>query len=175
MTGVQTCALPISLDVVEAQMANMEMRMIRSFESIDRDHRGFGTASALMTIIQSLTIWPGRKTIVYFSEGLPASPAMQAKLDSVVSAANRANVSVYAIDAAGLRSESTLLETRRELDMAAEERLRQNGSSRDPSSGPLTRIVERTEDMLRLDPQGGLARLSEDTGGFLVRDRKSVV
>jgi hypothetical protein len=144
--------------------------MIRSFESIDRDHRGFGTASALMTIIQSLTVWPGRKTIVYFSQGLPASPSMQARLDSVVSAANRANVSVYAIDAAGLRSESTLLETRRELDMAAEERLRQSGTSREPSSGPLTRIVERTEDMLRLDPQGGLARLSEDTGGFLVRD-----
>ena len=40
-------------------MANMEMRMIRSFETIDRDHRGFGTASALMTIIQSLTVWPG--------------------------------------------------------------------------------------------------------------------
>ena len=34
----------------------------------------------------------------------------------------------------------------------------------------MTRIVERTEDMLRLDPQGGLARLAEDTGGFLVRD-----
>ncbi len=91
---------------------------------------------------------------------------MQAKLDSVVSAANRANVSVYAIDAAGLRSESTLTETRRELDMAAEERLRQTARRANPS-GPLTRIVERTEDLLRLDPQGGLARLAEDTGGFL--------
>jgi len=143
--------------------------MIRSFETIDRDHRGFGTASALMTIIQSLTLWQGRKTIVYFSEGLPASPALQAKLDSVVSAANRANVSVYAIDAAGLRLQSTLGETRREIDMAAEERLRQS-TSRDATEGPLMRIVERTEDLLRLDPQAGLARLAEDTGGFLVRD-----
>ena len=82
---------------------------------------------------------------------------MQAKLDSVVSAANRANVSVYAIDAAGLRSESTFLETRREVDMAAEERLRQSTARATPADGPLTRIVERTEDMLRLDPQGGLA------------------
>ena len=93
--------------IVEAQMANMEMRMIRNFETIDRDHRGFGTASALMTIIQSLTVWPGRKTIVYLSEGLPASPTLQARLDAVVSAANRANVSVYAIDAAGLRLQSS--------------------------------------------------------------------
>jgi len=32
---------------------------------------------------------------------------MQARLDNLVSAANRATVSVYAIDAAGLRAEST--------------------------------------------------------------------
>jgi VWFA-related protein len=155
--------------IVEAQMANMEMRMLRTFESIDRDHRGMGTASALMTIIQSLTMRAGRKSIVYFSQGLPASPSMQAKLDSVVSAANRANVSVYTIDAAGLRSESTLLETRRELDMAAEERLRQT-TLPDVTDGPMMRTVERAEDLLRLDPQAGLARLAEDTGGFLVRD-----
>ena len=53
--------------------------------------------------------------------------------------------------------------------MAAEERLRQS-TSRDSTDGPLTRVVERTEDLLRLDPQTGLARLAEDTGGFLVRD-----
>ncbi len=53
--------------------------------------------------------------------------------------------------------------------MAAEERLRQS-TSRDSTDGPLTRVVERTEDLLRLDPQAGLARLAEDTGGFLVRD-----
>jgi hypothetical protein len=34
----------------------------------------------------------------------------------------------------------------------------------------MMRIVERTEDLLRLDPHGGLARLAEDTGGFLIRD-----
>lgn len=155
--------------IVEAQLANMEMRLLRNFESIDRDHRGFGTASALLTVIQSLNEHPGRKTIVYFSQGLPASPSMQARLDSVVSTANRANVSVYAIDAAGLRSESTLLETRRELDVAAEERLRQS-TLPDMSDGPMMRNVERAEDLLRLDPQAGLARLAEDTGGFLVRD-----
>lgn len=155
--------------IVEAQLANMEMRLLRNFESIDRDHRGFGTASALLTVIQSLNEHPGRKTIVYFSQGLPASPSMQARLDSVVSTANRANVSVYAIDAAGLRPESTLLETRRELGMGAEERLRQS-TLPDISDGPMMRNMERAEDLLRLDPQVGLARLAEDTGGFLVRD-----
>jgi VWFA-related protein len=156
--------------IVERQMTELEMRMLRTFESLDRDQRGFGSADALLAIVQSLAPLPGRKTLVYLSEGLPASPAMQSRLDGLVSSANRANVSVYTIDAAGLRAESTLSETRRELDAASQERLRQNSISRDPSNGPITRIVERTEDMLRLDPQTGLARLAGDTGGFLIRD-----
>lgn len=156
--------------LVEQQMTELEMRMLRTVESLDRDRRGFGTATALQAVVQSLAWLPGRKTIVYLSEGLPASPTMQARLDSLVSAANRANVSVYTIDAAGLRAESTLTETRREVDAAGQERLRQTGVSRDPTDGPMMRIVERTEDLLRLDPHAGLARLAEDTGGFLIRD-----
>ncbi len=156
--------------LVEQQLTELEMRMLRTFESLDRDQRGFGSADALLTIVQSLGVMPGRKTLVYLSEGMPASPAMQARLDALVSVANRANVSVYTIDAAGLRAESALTETRREVDAAGQERLRQTGVSRDPSNGPLTRLVERTEDLIRLDPHGGLARLAEDTGGFLIRD-----
>lgn len=156
--------------LVEQQMTELEMRMLRTFESLDRDHRGFGSAEALLSVVQSLALMPGRKTLVYLSEGLPASPSMQARLDGLVSVANRANVSVYAIDAAGLRTESVLSETRREVDAAAQERLRQNSVSRDPTNGPLMRLVERTEDLIRLDPHGGLARLAEDTGGFLIRD-----
>jgi VWFA-related protein len=156
--------------LVEQQLTELELRMLRNFDSLDRDHRGLGTSAALLAIVQSLAGLPGRKTIVYLSEGLPASPTMQARLDSLVSAANRANVSVYTIDAAGLRAESTLTDTRREVDAAGMERLRQTSTSRDPSDGPMMRIVERTEDLLRLDPHGGLARLAEDTGGFLIRD-----
>jgi VWFA-related protein len=155
--------------IVEQLMTELELSMLRSSESLDRDQRGFATANALLAVIQSLSVLPGRKTLVYLSEGLPASPAMQARLASIISTANRGNVSVYTIDAAGLRAQSTLSETRREMDEAGQERLRQTSVSRDPAQ-PMTRMVERAEDLLRLDPQGGLARLAEDTGGFLIRD-----
>jgi VWFA-related protein len=155
--------------IVEQQMTQLELSMLRSSESLDRDQRGFASANALLAVIESLSIRPGRKTLVYLSEGLPASPAMQARLTSIVSVANRGNVSVYTIDAAGLRAQSTLSETRKEMEEAGQERLRQTSSSRDPDQ-PMTRMVERAEDLLRLDPQGGLARLAEDTGGFLIRD-----
>jgi VWFA-related protein len=156
--------------LVEQQMTQLEMTMLRTFDTLERDGRGLGTTTALFSIIESLAVLPGRKTIVYLSEGLPVSPALQARLNSLVSAANRANVSVYTIDAAGLRAQSTLSETRNELDLTAQERLRQTSVSRDPTDGPMTRMVERTEDLLRLDPHTGLARLAEDTGGFLIRD-----
>ena len=155
--------------IVEQMMTQLELNMLRSSESLDRDQRGFATANALLTVIRSLSVLPGRKTLVYLSEGLPASPAMQARLTSIVSTANRSNVSVYTIDAAGLRAQSTLSETRREMEEAGKERLRQTNVSRDPAE-PMTRMVEHAEDLLRLDPQGGLAQLAENTGGFLIRD-----
>jgi VWFA-related protein len=155
--------------IVEQLMTELELNMLRSSEALDRDQRGFATANALLAVIQSLSVLPGRKTLVYLSEGLPVSPAMQAKLTSIISVANRANVSVYTIDAAGLRAQSTLSETRKEMDEASQERLRQTAVSRDPDQ-PLMRMVERSEDLLRLDPHSGLAQLAEDTGGFLIRD-----
>ena len=46
---------------------------------------------------------PGRKTLVYFCQGSP-SPAVEARFRSIIATTNRKNVSVYALDAAGLRA-----------------------------------------------------------------------
>jgi hypothetical protein len=141
--------------------------MIRSFDYLDRGHRGYDTSLALLSIIKTLEYIPGRKTIVFFSEGLPVTPALSAKLDAVIDAANRANVTTYAIDAKGLRSKSELANVRKEMEVFSEERLGQiTGSER--SQQPLTMGLERVEDTLKLDSRTGLARLAEDTGGFLI-------
>jgi hypothetical protein len=117
---------------------------------------------------------PGRKTLVLFSEGLPASPALEAGLQAVVEAANRANITVYAIDASGLRAVSGTLETRREIEEASKERLRQLSSPSDYTDQPIMRLVERTEDLMKLDSHAGLARLANDTGGFLVSETNNL-
>jgi VWFA-related protein len=155
---------------MERRLVIGQIRMLQAFDTLDRDQRGFGTTNALFSVLQSLVEMPGRKTVVYFSEGLPASPALQAHLQSVVETANRMNVTVYAIDASGLRAVSGTLETRQEVEEAGKERLRQLQSRDDYTDQPMMRIIERTEDLLRFDSQGGLARLAEGTGGFLVRD-----
>jgi VWFA-related protein len=155
---------------MERRLVQGELRMLRAFDSLDRDHRGYGTTNALSAVLQSLVELPGRKTLVFFSEGLPASPALQTHLQSVVEAANRSNVTVYAVDASGLRAISGTLETQKEIEEAGKERLRQVETANELTDQPMTRTVEHAEDLMRLDSQGGLARLAEETGGFLVRD-----
>src|SRR3954463_2298162 len=163
-------ASEIGVRETELQLLQTELNMIRSFDYLDRGHKGYDTSLALLSIIESLAYTPGRKTIVFFSEGLPVTPALSAKLDSVIDAANRANVTTYAIDAKGLRSKSSLENVRKEMESFAEARLGQVVTGGERSQQPLTMALERVEDTLKLDSRTGLARLAEDTGGFLVNE-----
>ncbi len=171
-TGAQlgTAAGNIAGLEMQRRLVQGQMRMVNAFESLDRDHRGLGTTSALFAVLQTLVELPGRKTLVFFSEGLPASPTLQAHLQSVIEAANRINVTVYAVDANGLRALSGTTETRREIEDAGHVRLGQLAMTRDDAEEPMTRALERAEDLLRFDTQSGLARLADGTGGFLVQD-----
>jgi VWFA-related protein len=153
---------------MELHLIQTELNMLRSFDNLDRAHKGYDTASALLAVVQALSYLPGRKTIVFFSEGLPISPALSARLDFVIDVANRANVTAYAVDAKGLRAKSMLTNARKEIDGFAEERLNQVTTGSDRTEQPLTMAFERVEDTLKLDSRSGLARLAEDTGGFLV-------
>jgi VWFA-related protein len=166
--GLAQNAAELGRRETELKMVQVELNMIRSFNNLDRDHQGYDTSQALMSIVRSLSYLPGRKTIVFFSEGLPVSPALSARLDLVIEAANRANVTAYAVDAKGLRAKSSLTAPRKEMDGFVEERMNQISTGTDRTEQPLTMAFERVEDTLRLDSRTGLARLAEDTGGFLV-------
>jgi VWFA-related protein len=152
----------------ELQMIRTELDMLRADRHLDRAQSGQTSAEALLAIVQSLAPFPGRKTIVFFSEGLPVSPALAAKLDWVIDAANRANITAYAVDANGLRAKSTMTASRKELDVFGEERFTQLATGSDRTDRPLTMAMEQVEDTLRSDARSGLARLAEETGGFLV-------
>ena len=152
----------------ELHMVEQELNMLRSFRQIDRDYKGYDIAQGLMTVVRSLSNYPGRKSIVLFSDGLPVSPVLSARLDMLIDAANRANITTYAVDTNGLRAKSTANDIRKELDVFSDERRAQNATGEFRTDQPLTMSMERMEDMLLLDSRAGLARLSEATGGFLV-------
>ena len=157
--------------MLNQQFVEMQTRMLEQYERLERDQEGHSTINSLLAVISPMQRLPGRKTIIFFSEGLKLPPNVQQKFPAVINAANRANVSIYSIDAAGLRIESGTLEAAREINSIAAARMAQQGRSTDStSSGPYTRSLERNEDVLRFDPRSGLGSLSDQTGGFLINN-----
>jgi VWFA-related protein len=149
----------------------MESRILENFEALERDQQGFATINSLLALITSMRNLPGRKSIVLFSEGLALPQSVQTKFPAVINAANRANVTIYTIDSAGLRIESGTAEAAREINSLASKRMQQTARGDERmSSGPYTKALERNEDLLRLDPRSGLGTLADETGGFLIHD-----
>ena len=91
----------------ELHLVETELNMLRSFRQFDRDCKGYDSRTGLLAVVRSLSNYPGRKTVVFFSDGLPVSPVLSARLDMLIDAANRANVTIYAVDTNGLRAKST--------------------------------------------------------------------
>jgi VWFA-related protein len=154
----------------QQKFIEMETSMLEQFRELERDQQGFATVNGLLAVINPMRKLPGRKTLIFFSEGLALPPSVQMKFPSVISAANKANVSIYTIDAAGLRIESGTAEAARELNSLAAKRMQQVGRSTDSAGGPYMKALEKNEDILRLDPRSGLGALANQTGGFLIHD-----
>ena len=109
-----------------------------------------------------------------FSEGLPASPALEANLQAVVEAANRANITVYAIDASGLRVISGTHETRVEIEEATKERLRQLAAPNDYTEEPIMRLSSAPRTCCGSIRRPASRASPNDTGGFLVSETNNL-
>jgi VWFA-related protein len=158
-----------------AAMANEQMnRMIQDMlafsENASREQQGRASLFSLLSIVQEQHRFPGRKSVLFFAEGLEVPNSMYEQFHSIISAANRANVSVYSVDAHGLRVSGD--------NGAAEEAL--SGAARSSRSqwktrsgaNPVTRdqimALDRAADSLRANKQTSMAELAEGTGGFLM-------
>ncbi len=165
-----TASLGAQNALTKAQ-AEIEVRLQRNLEFLERTQQGYATTSGLRAVVLTLARVPGRKTVVLFSEGLALPANVEPSFRALIASANEANVSFYAMDAGGLRISSPTEETGQELRQAGERRLRQMQGAGDLAvDGSLTKQLERSEDLLRLDPRSGLGQLAEQTGGFLIRD-----
>src|SRR5262249_55220906 len=103
----------------QQELIQMQQNILQQFETLERDQQGFATVNGLLAVINPMRNLPGRKTIIFFSEGIALPPSVQTKFPAVISAANKANVSIYTIDSAGLRIESGTEQAARELNSLA--------------------------------------------------------
>lgn len=83
-----------------AQRALEQFTVLRSQLSLQQSAPVLASLAALCEAQRDV---PGKKTVVLFSQGFITSDAQDWQVQSIIDLANRANVAIYIIDAAGLR------------------------------------------------------------------------
>lgn len=153
----------------EAKMAEITMRTIQVADILTREYEGRLSFSGLLSLVREQRRLPGRKTIIYFSEGLRVTPDLMVIFRSTISEANRSNVSVYCVDARGLIT-SEVSGVAHEILLGAESATPGISGSRDRrETSARTKVagVSVFEAETRANVQDTLAELAASTGGFL--------
>lgn len=155
-------------NIRELLLARMSVNILQYAELLERDHQGRTSVFALLSLVREQRRLAGRKTVVYLSEGLHVPPNVVENYRTLISEANRANVSVYAVDARGLMTGGLMSSTRDLLNQTAA----QSRSQVTRLGGPVSRddvmVSESAEAALRTNTQQTLADLASSTGGFLI-------
>ncbi len=89
------------VDTLDSADRNEEKLILSALEQSQRilaDHRRYPSLAALLALVQSQRLQPGRKFIFYFSAGVDSSADARDILHSIVGQANRAGVTICAID-----------------------------------------------------------------------------
>jgi VWFA-related protein len=154
-------------------MARSLVEMISFNERTEVAYEGRSTIWALLAAVRGQSELPGRKAIIYFSEGFAIPQGAEEEFQAVISTANRNNLSFYPIDAHGLTQNSLNAKATEGLS-AATTASSQSGLLGSGGFGGLTQA--KTEIVLsadlainanRMNTQDTLAMLADQTGGFL--------
>jgi VWFA-related protein len=154
---------------VDTGLAEMTINMLRQTDDAQREQQGASSVFSLLSLIRGQERLAGRKTVLYFSEGLQLTPNLAPVFRNAIGAANRANVSFYAVDARGLQTARQNDAARESLAAAAranEQQLRSRGVQ--PVTPEQVKAMENAESSIMKNAQENLASLAESTGGFLV-------
>lgn len=156
----------------ERGMADAMVNVLRTAEEMERTQRGHWSLDGLASLVQGQRTFPGRKTVVYFSEGLQVPPGLEDPLASLVSEANRANVAIYGVDVRGLLPAGNTAAAREMLDQAiaisASQRL--SGGAWHGVTRDQAREFDAVEATLRMNSQATIEDLAKSTGGFLIAE-----
>jgi hypothetical protein len=113
---------------------------------------------------------PGRKSVIYFTWGMRLPPELDVPFRSLMSTANRDNITFYSVDTRGVMTASQTAGARDQLAGAA----RASASTMTKTSGAVTvdevMASDNAETSGRANVQEPVRDLAESTGGFLIGD-----
>jgi VWFA-related protein len=167
--GVPVNPATAGADAVAQQMREMTERMQTLATSIETSQRGHATFYPLMALAKAQGTLEGRKAILLFSEGMQVPSSVEEIFQATISEANRANVSVYAIDARGLDTSRDLAAAGEAVNKAG--RVSQQAMAKRGAGGTSMDEVQNDDLVLssfKTSTQSVLRELAEDTGGALI-------
>jgi VWFA-related protein len=148
-------------------MAQMLLEMIRTEHPVTG--RGRIAIYALLDAVKEQYRLPGRKTILYFSEGFSIPQGVEDQFKQTIGIANRSNVSFYTVDAQGLMTTST---NRAAVDMLNSAARSSHDQATAKSDAPVrrdeARVIDTSIDSIRANTQSALGDLADSTGGALI-------
>ena len=156
-------------DPSQRLMAQIMLAMLHFNQNVGAEQGGRASIFGLTSIVKEQYRLPGRKTVMYFTEGLWVPTNLDEAFRSMISAANRSNVSIYAVAAGGLGTESQNSASNDMLSGAAANSKDQVTSlGGDAVTADNVRVSETVQDSMRANTQNSLSELSQSTGGFLI-------
>jgi VWFA-related protein len=144
-------------------------KMLQFSDRLNRTDLGQVSIFSLWSIIKQLERLPGRKSVLYFSEGYSLPNELWMQFASLISDANRSNVVVYALDPRGVGANSAdiaLAGQTLNRSVQASYRMTRTQREADPSRNYLAN--DFALDSTRAHGQQVLRELAESTGGFLI-------
>ena len=143
--------------MTERMRLSMVLRTYETFREIDADQQGLRTLDGLRALVSALSVVPGRKAIVFLTESFALNNRTESHFfRTLVPAANDAQVSIYSVDAAGLRIFSENATLAASLSPGAEAR------HEDVAAGYQADVLQSTK-------MRALFQLADSTGGVSMR------
>jgi VWFA-related protein len=167
-------AAPNGGALASVALAQLTLQMLQFSQTMDRTLQGRSTLFALKSLITQQYRLPGRKTLLYYAEGMYIPPEYTEEFQGLISNANRANVSVYGIDARGLTTFSQNGAAGSLLTQAVGSSRSQQGAHEGAVTRDQATTLDRGEESIRANSQNSLAEISEKTGGFMIANTNDV-
>jgi VWFA-related protein len=153
----------------DAKAAEVTLNILRLADDSARQQQGVSSIFSLLSLIEGQKKLLGRKTVVYFSEGLHVPPNLKDAFHTAISTANRANVSFYAMDARGLQTQSDFDAAKESLNAAVAATQRQQRTrGGEAVTVEQVKAFDNAESAITKNTQNNLASLAESTGGVFV-------
>jgi len=165
-SSARTPGQDLALSLIEARLDESRFAELRyqALKTALDDQQSRSALLAIQALAEALAPLPGRKNLVFLSQGFVVPPNVRRILDSTMAAALRSNTAIYSIDTRGLATAAPTGETTQLESISALQR------------GTRTRVVNGESQFDRAavigaDQEESLLRfLSLSTGGLYMRN-----